>query len=42
MRDGDTFAAETEAPPDASRLDRLVAFSGRQILTASKNQETVQ
>jgi uncharacterized protein (TIGR03086 family) len=42
MRDGDTFAAETEAPPDASRLDRLVAFSGRQILTANNNQETVQ
>jgi uncharacterized protein (TIGR03086 family) len=42
MRDGDTFAAETEAPTDASRLDRLVAFSGRPILTANKNQETVQ
>ena len=42
MRDGDTFAAETEAPPDASHLDRLVAFSGRQILTSNKNQETAQ
>ncbi|MGH9274944.1 MAG: TIGR03086 family metal-binding protein [Acidimicrobiales bacterium] len=31
MRDGDTFAAETEAPPDASLLERLVAFSGRQL-----------
>ena len=35
MRDGDTFAAETEPPPDASRLDRLVAFSGRQVLTGN-------
>jgi uncharacterized protein (TIGR03086 family) len=42
MRDGDTFAAETEPPPDASRLDRLVAFSGRQILIADENQETGQ
>jgi uncharacterized protein (TIGR03086 family) len=31
MRDGDTFAAETEAPPAASPLERLVAFSGRQL-----------
>lgn len=31
MRDGDTFAAETEAPPEASLLERLVAFSGRQL-----------
>jgi uncharacterized protein (TIGR03086 family) len=31
MRDGDTFAAETDAPPDASQLERLVAFSGRSL-----------
>lgn len=31
MRDGDTFAAETEAPAGSSRLERLVAFSGRQV-----------
>jgi hypothetical protein len=31
MRDGDTFAAETEAPTDASPLERLVAFSGRRL-----------
>jgi len=31
MRDGDTFADEASAPADASGLERLVAFSGRQI-----------
>ena len=31
MRDGDTFAQETTAPPDASPLLRLVAFSGRMV-----------
>jgi uncharacterized protein (TIGR03086 family) len=31
MRNGDTFAAETEAPADAGVLERLVAFSGRQV-----------
>ena len=31
MRDGDTFAQETHAPPDATPLRRLVAFSGRTI-----------
>lgn len=31
MRDGDTFADETTAPADASELERLVAFSGRQV-----------
>jgi uncharacterized protein (TIGR03086 family) len=31
MRDGDTFAQETDAPPDATPLRRLVAFSGRTI-----------
>ncbi len=33
MRDGDTFAAETEAPADAGSLERLVAFSGRRLPT---------
>jgi uncharacterized protein (TIGR03086 family) len=33
MRDGDTFAAEASAPADASPLERLVAFSGRQLPT---------
>lgn len=36
MRDGDTFAAETKTPADASPLERLVAFSGRQL----PNKET--
>jgi len=31
MRDGDTFKDETTAPEDASRLERLVAFSGRSL-----------
>jgi uncharacterized protein (TIGR03086 family) len=31
MRDGDTFAAETTAPPGAGELLSLVAFSGREI-----------
>ncbi len=31
LRDGDTFAQETFAPPDATPLLRLVAFSGRTI-----------
>ncbi|MCU1456542.1 MAG: hypothetical protein JWL73_634 [Actinomycetia bacterium] len=31
MRDGDTFAQETHAPPDATPLLRLVAFSGRSV-----------
>jgi uncharacterized protein (TIGR03086 family) len=31
LRDGDTFANETFAPPDATPLLRLVAFSGRTI-----------
>lgn len=31
MRDGDTFAAETQAPLDATALLRLVAFSGRRV-----------
>ena len=31
MRDGDTFAAPTEAPSDASPIEELVAFTGRQL-----------
>jgi uncharacterized protein (TIGR03086 family) len=31
MRDGETFAVETAAPADAGALERLVAFSGRQL-----------
>lgn len=31
MRDGDTFAAATTPPPDASTLVRLVAFTGRAV-----------
>jgi uncharacterized protein (TIGR03086 family) len=31
MRDGDTFAAETQPPADASPLERVVAFSGRDV-----------
>lgn len=31
MRDGDTFAAETTPPAGASRLEQLVAFSGRTV-----------
>jgi uncharacterized protein (TIGR03086 family) len=33
MRDGDTFAAENQARPDASPLERLVAFTGRRVPT---------
>lgn len=31
MRDGDTFAAEATPPAGASTLERLIAFSGRQV-----------
>ena len=31
MRDGDTFAGPTTAPEGASELERLVAFSGREV-----------
>ncbi len=31
MRDGDTFKDEITPPSDASRLERLVAFSGRSL-----------
>jgi uncharacterized protein (TIGR03086 family) len=31
LRDGDAFAGETTAPPGASSLDRLAAFSGRAV-----------
>ena len=31
MRDGDTFAAAVEAPPGASPIERLAAFTGRTV-----------
>lgn len=31
MRDGDTFAAEATPPAGANPLERLIAFSGRQV-----------
>ena len=31
MRDGDTFAAATEPPTDATPIERLVAFTGRTV-----------
>lgn len=31
LRDGDTFEVATAAPADASRLEKLVAFSGRSL-----------
>jgi uncharacterized protein (TIGR03086 family) len=31
MRNGDTFAAETEAPAHSGVMEQLVAFSGRQV-----------
>lgn len=31
LRDGDTFALATEAPPGAGSLEQLVAFSGRSV-----------
>lgn len=31
MRDGDTFKAQTTAPAGATRLEQLVAFSGRTL-----------
>jgi uncharacterized protein (TIGR03086 family) len=31
MRDGDTFKHATDAPESATRLERLVAFSGRSL-----------
>lgn len=31
LRDGDTFALATDAPPDAGALEQLVAFSGRTL-----------
>ncbi len=40
MRDGDTFGPEVEAPPDATPLDRLAAFSGRNPLDDNSNKET--
>jgi uncharacterized protein (TIGR03086 family) len=41
MRDGDTFGPELEAAPSASRLEQLVAFSGRQT-PMSSSAETVR
>jgi len=31
MRDGDTFATEATAPSEATPLERIVAFSGREV-----------
>lgn len=31
LRDGDTFAAATEPPADATPIERLVAFTGRTV-----------
>jgi uncharacterized protein (TIGR03086 family) len=31
LRDGDTFAAATEAPADATPIERLVAYTGRRV-----------
>lgn len=31
MRDGTTFAMETEPPPDADPLEKVIAFSGRRV-----------
>jgi hypothetical protein len=31
LRDGDTFAAEVQPPPDATPMERLAAFTGRQL-----------
>ena len=31
MREGDTFAVPTDAPSDASPMEQLVAFTGRQL-----------
>ena len=42
MRDGDTFAAETEAGPEATTLERIVAFSGREIHGNTNKKETVR
>ncbi|MEO8692336.1 MAG: TIGR03086 family metal-binding protein [Acidimicrobiales bacterium] len=38
MRDGDTFAAETEVPAAASVLEQLVAFSGRHVTNGKATQ----
>jgi uncharacterized protein (TIGR03086 family) len=35
MRDGDTFALESEVSPGASRMEQLVAFSGRRLPVSS-------
>ena len=38
MRDGDTFATEADAPDEADPLERLVAFSGRQLPDKETNR----
>ena len=38
MRDGDTFAGEKDVPADAGALEKLVAFSGRQVTTGKAAQ----
>lgn len=42
MRDGDTFGNETAVPPDATPLERIVAFSGREIHGNTSKKETVR
>ena len=41
MRDGDTFADETEPPADATPVQRLVAFSGRTISDVGAENSSV-
>ena len=38
MRDGDTFATEADVPDQADPLERLVAFSGRQLPNNETNR----
>ena len=38
MRDGDTFAAQTTPPADASSIELVAAFSGRTIPTRKAMQ----
>ncbi len=35
LRDGDTFASASEAPPSATPIERLVAYTGRQLTGAT-------
>jgi len=32
LRDGDTFATATQPPPDATPIERLVAYTGRTVI----------